>query len=43
MVDTFRPLDLGEAALASDDGVYPYSWTGGAPLAQQADGPKGEA
>ncbi|GAA3836683.1 homogentisate 1,2-dioxygenase [Nocardioides panacisoli] len=29
MVDTFRPLDLGEAARASDDGVYAYSWTQG--------------
>lgn len=29
MVDTFRPLDLGEAALASDDGKYASSWTGG--------------
>ncbi|GAB3860643.1 homogentisate 1,2-dioxygenase [Nocardioides maradonensis] len=29
MVDTFRPLGLGEAALASDDGVYAYSWSGG--------------
>jgi homogentisate 1,2-dioxygenase len=29
MVDTFRPLDLGEAALATDDGRYAYSWTGG--------------
>lgn len=29
MVDTFRPLDLGEAALACDDGVYAGSWTGG--------------
>ena len=29
MVDTFRPLDLGEAALACDDGVYASSWTGG--------------
>jgi homogentisate 1,2-dioxygenase len=31
MVDTFRPLDLGEAALATDDGTYAYSWTGGRP------------
>ena len=30
MVDTFRPLDLGEAALACDDGVYAWSWSGGA-------------
>jgi homogentisate 1,2-dioxygenase len=26
MVDTFRPLRLGEAALAADDGVYLTSW-----------------
>ena len=30
MVDTFRPLDLGEAALATDDGVYAYSWSAAA-------------
>lgn len=29
MVDTFRPLELGEAGLASDDGVYLNSWTRG--------------
>ncbi len=27
MVDTFRPLELGEAARAADDGLYAYSWT----------------
>jgi homogentisate 1,2-dioxygenase len=26
MVDTFRPLDLGEAALASEDPKYAWSW-----------------
>jgi homogentisate 1,2-dioxygenase len=26
MVDTFRPLELGEAGLASDDGDYAWSW-----------------
>ncbi len=26
MVDTFRPLELGEAGLASDDGHYAMSW-----------------
>ncbi|WP_340384446.1 homogentisate 1,2-dioxygenase domain-containing protein [Streptomyces sp. SS7] len=26
MVDTFRPLQLGEAARATDDGAYAYSW-----------------
>jgi homogentisate 1,2-dioxygenase len=35
MVDTFRPLDLGEAALATDDGVYAYSWSGGRRLGQE--------
>lgn len=29
MVDTFAPLLLGEAALASDDGRYAASWSGG--------------
>lgn len=29
MVDTFRPLDLGEAGMASDDGKYAQSWTPG--------------
>jgi homogentisate 1,2-dioxygenase len=27
MVDTFRPLALGEAALACDDPSYPWSWS----------------
>ncbi len=26
MVDTFRPLELGEAGTASDDGAYAWSW-----------------
>jgi homogentisate 1,2-dioxygenase len=29
MVVTFRPLDLGEAALASDDHAYAWSWAKG--------------
>ncbi|WP_168583008.1 homogentisate 1,2-dioxygenase [Gephyromycinifex aptenodytis] len=29
MVDTFRPLDLGEAGLACEDENYPWSWSGG--------------
>jgi homogentisate 1,2-dioxygenase len=28
MVDTFRPLELGEGALACDDGRYAWSWSG---------------
>ena len=29
MVDTFRPLELGEAGVAVDDGVYAMSWSRG--------------
>ena len=29
MVDTFRPLELGEGGLAVDDGKYAWSWGGG--------------
>lgn len=28
MVDTFRPLELGEAGQATDDGVYAWTWAG---------------
>ena len=31
MVDTFRPLDLGEAGLAADDGAYAWTWSGRGP------------
>src|SRR5689334_15325448 len=31
MVDTFRPLALGEAGVASDDGRYAWSWSGRGP------------
>ena len=31
MVDTFRPLSLGEAGTASDDGKYAWSWSGRGP------------
>jgi homogentisate 1,2-dioxygenase len=27
MIDTFRPLDLGEAALACEDPGYPWTWS----------------
>ncbi len=29
MVDTFRPLELGEGGRACDDGEYAWSWAGG--------------
>lgn len=29
MVDTFRPLELGEGGQAVDDGKYAWSWSGG--------------
>ncbi|MCW2655876.1 MAG: homogentisate 12-dioxygenase, partial [Jatrophihabitans sp.] len=31
LVDTFRPLRLGEAGRASDDGKYAWSWSGRGP------------
>ncbi|MGN6089247.1 MAG: homogentisate 1,2-dioxygenase [Actinomycetales bacterium] len=31
MVDTFRPLELGEAGAASDDGAYAWTWSGRGP------------
>ncbi|MCO7221387.1 homogentisate 1,2-dioxygenase [Klenkia sp. PcliD-1-E] len=31
MVDTFRPLALGEAGTASDDGRYAWTWSGRGP------------
>jgi homogentisate 1,2-dioxygenase len=33
MVDTFRPLELGEAGVECDDGVYAWSWSGRGPQA----------
>jgi homogentisate 1,2-dioxygenase len=32
MVDTFRPLALGEAGTATDDGKYAWSWSGRGPV-----------
>ncbi|TWP35707.1 homogentisate 1,2-dioxygenase [Leekyejoonella antrihumi] len=29
MVDTFRPMELGEGGRATDDGAYAWSWVGG--------------
>ena len=34
MVDTFRPLALGEAGTAVDDGRYAWSWSGRGPAAR---------
>jgi homogentisate 1,2-dioxygenase len=28
MVDTFAPLELGEAGLAVEDPAYPWTWAG---------------
>ena len=39
MVDTFRPLDLADAAFACEDEGYPWTWAGGsARLTGPADG-----
>jgi homogentisate 1,2-dioxygenase len=37
MVDTFRPLDLGEAGLAAEDDAYAWTWAGRGPAS--GDGP----
>jgi homogentisate 1,2-dioxygenase len=29
MIDTFHPLELGEGALATDDGAYAWTWSRG--------------
>jgi homogentisate 1,2-dioxygenase len=31
MVDTFRPLELGEGGRASEDPAYAWSWSGRGP------------
>ena len=31
MVDTFAPLDLGEAGLAAEDPAYAWTWAGRGP------------
>jgi len=28
MIDTFQPLELGEAGVASEDPAYAWSWAG---------------
>ncbi len=38
MVDTFRPLELGEGGLASDDGAYAWSWARSAGADPDASG-----
>jgi homogentisate 1,2-dioxygenase len=37
MVDTFRPLDLCDAALACEDSGYAWTWAGRTAPAAQAD------
>jgi homogentisate 1,2-dioxygenase len=38
MVDTFAPLELGEAGLAAEDPAYAWTWAGRGPDADGADG-----
>jgi homogentisate 1,2-dioxygenase len=38
MVDTFRPLELGEAGLAAEDPAYAWTWAGRGPDAHRDDG-----
>jgi homogentisate 1,2-dioxygenase len=39
MVDTFRPLELGEAGIAVEDPAYAWSWAGRGPTGGPTDGP----
>ncbi len=44
MVDTFRPLELGEGGRAGDDGRYAWTWSGRGPTGlPPADEPAGAA
>ena len=38
MVDTFAPLELGEAGLAAEDPAYAWTWAGRGPQAPGTDG-----
>ncbi|QNN53512.1 homogentisate 1,2-dioxygenase [Nocardioides mesophilus] len=38
MVDTFKPLELGEAGLAAEDPAYAWTWAGRGPDAANGDG-----
>ena len=38
MVDTFKPLELGEGGLAAEDPAYAWSWAGRGPDADDGDG-----
>lgn len=38
MVDTFKPLELGEGGVAAEDPAYAWSWAGRGPDAQDGDG-----
>ena len=42
MVDTFRPLELGEGGRAVDDGLYAMSWSKGAGRSASAGGAHSE-
>ncbi|WP_432476479.1 homogentisate 1,2-dioxygenase [Nocardioides sp. GXQ0305] len=43
MVDTFKPLDLGEGGLAAEDPAYAWTWAGGARRGPEAGrGPETE-
>jgi homogentisate 1,2-dioxygenase len=38
MVDTFKPLELGEAAVAAEDPAYAWTWAGRGPDSSGEDG-----
>ena len=43
MIDTFAPLDFGEAGLAAEDPAYAWTWAGRGPDASRDTGDGGPA
>jgi homogentisate 1,2-dioxygenase len=43
MIDTFLPLDLGEAGLAAEDPAYAWTWAGRGPGSDSESGDGGPA
>ena len=43
MVDTFKPLDLGEAGVAAEDPAYAWTWAGRGPSDNTDEGDGGPA
>jgi homogentisate 1,2-dioxygenase len=42
MIDTFQPLDLGEAGLEAEDPAYAWTWAGRGPSRDDIDDDSGD-